>query len=86
MDSFQARAIIFDLDGVLVDSEPLFTQALNRVLAGVEARPLSEGENRSLIGTTVERTWGAIMEMRALPQSMDYYLERYDQVIPEIFE
>ena len=86
MGNFLAQGVVFDLDGVLVDSEPLFTQALNRVLAGVEARPLSERENRSLIGTTVEHTWGAIMELRALPQPMDYYLERYDQVIPEIFE
>jgi HAD superfamily hydrolase (TIGR01509 family) len=86
MDSFQARAMIFDLDGVLVDSEPLFTKALNRVLEGVAASPLSEGENRSLIGSTVEHTWGTIMEMRALSQPMDYYLQRYDQVIPEIFE
>ena len=86
MGTFQAQGVISDLDGVLVDSEPLFTKALNRVLMVVGASPLSEGENRSLIGTTVEHTWAAIMEMRALPQPMDYYLKRYDQVIPQIFE
>lgn len=85
-ERFQAWAVIFDLDGVLVDSEPLFTEALNHVLTGVEARPLNKRENRSLIGTTVEHTWETIIEIRTLPQPIDYYLEKYDQVIPEIFE
>ena len=86
MRFFQARAVIFDLDGVLVDSEPLFLKALNRVLVAEGARPLTEDENRSLIGTTVEHTWSCIMEMRVLPKSMDYYLDRYDQVVLRIFE
>ena len=86
MRSFQARAVIFDLDGVLVDSEPLFLKALNRVLIAEGARPLTEEENRRLVGTTVENTWSGIMEMRALSKSTDYYLDRYDQVVLRIFE
>ena len=86
MRSFQARAVIFDLDGVLVDSEPLFLKALNRILIAEGARPLTEEENRGLVGTTVENTWSGIREMRALPKSADYYLDRYDQVVLRIFE
>ena len=86
MRSFQARAVIFDLDGVLVDSETLFLKALNRILVAEGARPLTEEENRGLVGATVENTWSGIMEMRALPKSTDYYLDRYDQVVLPIFE
>lgn len=86
MRSFQARAVIFDLDGVLVDSEPLFLKALNRILVAEGARPLTEEENRGLVGATVENTWSGIMEMRALLKSTDYYLDRYDQVVLPIFE
>jgi beta-phosphoglucomutase-like phosphatase (HAD superfamily) len=39
------EGIIFDMDGVLVDSEPLFLQAINRVLITEGVSPISEEEN-----------------------------------------
>ena len=85
MGSFQARAVIFDLDGVLVDSEPLYADALNRVMVMEGAEPLTEDESRSLIGTTVEDTWDAIKEMRSLSKPFEYYLGIYSQTLIEIF-
>ena len=86
MSSFQARAVIFDLDGVLVDSEPLCLAALNRILVAEGAHPITEEENRPLFGTTVEYTWDAVKEMRSLPRPVGYYLELYGRVLPGIFE
>ena len=48
------RAIIFDMDGVLVDSEPLFLGAINRLLEQEGVPLVSEKENEGfLIGTTI---------------------------------
>jgi beta-phosphoglucomutase-like phosphatase (HAD superfamily) len=41
------RAVIFDMDGVLVDSEPLFLNAINRLLAEENASLVSEEENEA---------------------------------------
>ena len=55
MDGF--AAIIFDMDGVLVDSEPLFLKAINNLLTSLGVNPVTDDENESiLIGTTVEET------------------------------
>jgi HAD superfamily hydrolase (TIGR01509 family) len=88
MEDFQA--VIFDMDGVLVDSEPLFLQAINRVLATEGVSPISEEENeRFLIGTTVEETWrrlkeGSLNEVRALPRPIAAYIQRYDTVVRQV--
>ena len=85
MGSFQARAVILDLDGVLVDSEPRYAIALNRVLEREGSEPLTEDESRSLIGTTVEDTWNATKEMRSLTKPFEYYVDIYSPTLIEIF-
>lgn len=81
------RAVIFDMDGVLVDSEPLFLNAINRLLAQENASAVSEEENeRHLIGTTVEETWRRLKTMRNLPQAVDIYMEKYDVVVRQVLK
>lgn len=86
MNFFRAQAVIFDLDGVLVDSEPLYFKALNYVLQANSAAPLKDEENRGLIGTTVEHTWNAIMKMRSLPLPLEYYIARYSERVAQDIE
>lgn len=79
------EAIIFDMDGVLVDSEPLFLHAINRVVTYEGADPISEEENEQfLIGTTVEETWRRLKELRHLPRPTDAYIQRYDTVVRQV--
>lgn len=83
MSDFQA--IIFDMDGVLVDSEPLFLQAINRVISNEGASPISDEENEEfLIGTTVEETWRRLKELRHLPRPMEAYVQQYDTVVKRV--
>ena len=57
------RAVVFDLDGTLIDSLPDIAAAMNRLLADVGRAPLSETEIRAMIGdgasTLVERAFEA---------------------------
>ncbi len=51
-------AVVFDLDGVLVDSEPIHYRAANRVL-GAYGATISEVEYRAFIGLGELATWRA---------------------------
>ncbi|MFP4129729.1 MAG: phosphoglycolate phosphatase [Halorhodospira sp.] len=50
MDPSKIRAILFDLDGTLVDSAPDLTAAVNRVLAERAQGPVSEAQVRDWTG------------------------------------
>ena len=78
------QAAVFDMDGVLLDSEPLHHAVLNAVLA-VEGTSLSFDEYRPYIGTTEEDTWGDIARRLALAGPVSAYMARYDEGILESY-
>ncbi|MFP4147566.1 MAG: phosphoglycolate phosphatase [Halorhodospira sp.] len=55
MDLSRTRAILFDLDGTLVDSAPDLTVAVNQVLAERDQPPVSEEQIRDWTGNGVRR-------------------------------
>ncbi len=79
------RAILFDMDGVLVDSEPLFLSAINRLLEQDGVTPISVEENeRFLIGTTIGETWRQLKLNRPLPLPTEQYIQRYDEIVRQV--
>ena len=81
------KAIVFDMDGVLVDSEPHFLDALNTLLIREGAAPITEQENKTqLLGTTVDETWQRIIAMRGLPRPLDAYVADYDPVVRQVLQ
>jgi HAD superfamily hydrolase (TIGR01509 family) len=78
------QAVIFDMDGVLLDSEPLHHAVLNEVLAS-EGRPLSFDEYRPYIGTTLEYTWSDLIHRFQLAGPIEQYILRYDAGILESY-
>lgn len=75
------QAVIFDMDGVLLDSEPLHYQAVNEILAEEGGRGLPFADYLPYIGTTVEYTWNDLIERYRLPRPFIYYQDRYDSLI-----
>ena len=80
MSSPAYRAVIFDMDGVLADSEPTYLEAANVVLAPL-GKHVNEQQNRLVIGTSVRNTWRKIMELLDLPGELEDYLRRYDEAL-----
>ena len=79
------KGILFDMDGVLVDSEPLFHKAVNIMVERCGAAPITEEENnRYLLGTTVEETWLRVKELREVPQTPAELLAGYNEVVKEV--
>ena len=62
------RAVIFDLDGVLWDGEPLYHEAFNLILEPYGYR-VTEDEYDHIIGLSVEAAW-------------DWVLRRFDLAVP----
>jgi HAD superfamily hydrolase (TIGR01509 family) len=74
------RAVIFDMDGVLVDSEPAFYDAVNDVLAQ-EGRSIDWERYKTLLGTSVQHTWREVIAMLNMRGDLNDYLRRYDDVL-----
>lgn len=72
------RAVVFDMDGVLVDSEPAFYEALNEVIA---PKRVDWTQYQQLLGTSVSATWARVREMIGLDGDPQEYLERYNAVL-----
>lgn len=72
------RAVIFDMDGVLVDSEPFGFEALRRVMARHDL-PYTEGENAEFLGRTTLDSCRILKARHRLPESeetlADWYVE-----------
>lgn len=75
--SSTTRAVIFDMDGVLLDSEPLHYRALRDVLAG-EGHEWTEKDNERLLGTTVADTFRIISQTVDLVRSHDDLIDTYN--------
>ena len=70
------RAVIFDMDGVLVDSEPLHFEAARLVLArhGV---CFTEAENQEFLGVTAHETYATLRARHGLAVPEDQLVDAY---------
>jgi HAD superfamily hydrolase (TIGR01509 family) len=76
-------AVIFDMDGVIADSEPTYFEAINVLLAPTGHR-MSEAQYEEIIGTSTEHTWRTITETFGLEGTMEDHIRRYNQVLLEL--
>ena len=74
----KVQAVVFDMDGVLVDSEPFGFEALRRVMARY-GLGYSEEENTEFLGRTTLESCHILKARHALPDSVEtlagYYIE-----------
>ncbi len=77
------RAVVFDLDGVLWDGEPLYREAFNVVL-----RPLGHEvtvpEYDKIIGSSVEAAWDWVIGRFRLTGPPEQFLADYDAAVLDL--
>jgi HAD superfamily hydrolase (TIGR01509 family) len=71
------HAVIFDMDGVLTDSEPAFYAAINDVLA-TYGHHVGVEEYAPNIGSSTPATWTNMINRFSLPVSLDAIIEQYE--------
>jgi HAD superfamily hydrolase (TIGR01509 family) len=70
-------AVIFDMDGVLTDSEPAFHAAVNDILARYgTSTPVDEYQQ--FIGMATPAMWAKMIALKRLPAPLDDILEAYE--------
>lgn len=83
MASFEG--VIFDMDGVLIDSEPLHFAVLAEVLGRV-GHVYSRAENERFIGTTSAAMFSALIAQYRLPGTVRDYEQRYDEALLQVLQ
>src|SRR5262245_19568967 len=85
----RCRAIVFDLDGTLIDSYDAIAESLNRALARMSVRTLPVDAVRSMVGrgleTLIERALGPELSCpEAIARGVLLFREHYDKVFVEM--
>ncbi|MCM3569867.1 HAD family phosphatase [Neobacillus mesonae] len=63
-------AVIFDMDGVIVDTEPIYRRYNQEIFKKLDIQ-VDEITQRSYMGGTAKRKWSIIKEKYSLPQSVE---------------
>ena len=79
------QAVIFDMDGVLTDSEPYYHEAINAVLAKHKLF-LTEKENEAILGFGVKETWVWLIAHFKLSDKLEQWLAAYDVEVLRILK
>src|SRR5439155_27240857 len=72
------RAVIFDMDGVLTDSEPAFHAAVNVILARY-GEHISLDAYARFIGSATPVMWAGMIELKGLAVKLDDIIEAYEE-------
>lgn len=71
------RAVLFDMDGVLTDSEPAFHAAVNDILARY-GQHIDLHDYARFIGMATPAMWAQMIALQALPATLEEILEAYE--------
>ncbi len=75
------RAIIFDLDGTLVDSYPAITLALNHARSGFDLEPLGLDEVRRAVGHGLPSLVGRLIGPDRVEDGVRSFTEAYERAL-----
>ncbi|HEV7662586.1 MAG TPA: HAD family phosphatase [Chloroflexota bacterium] len=78
-------AVVFDMDGVLIDSEPLHYSVLRDLLAGEDCA-LSSTEYEQFLGTTTQATLETLIDRHSLQRPLADYLADYNAGVLHLLE
>ena len=71
------KAVIFDMDGVLADSEPTYFTAMQHVLKPLGIQ-ITDEDQRHVMGSSIEATWRYFQETFNIQGPLDALVAAYD--------
>ena len=74
------RAVVFDLDGVLWDGEPVYYAAFNAVLEPL-GHHLPQNEYDQIMGQSVEAAWAWVLNRFEITESPQAFYRAYDAAV-----
>ncbi len=77
------RAVVFDLDGVLWDGEPLYHEAFNVVLQPY-GFTISPDEYIKIIGNSLEAAWEWVLNRFNIDEPAEQFYGPYDEAVIEM--
>jgi HAD superfamily hydrolase (TIGR01509 family) len=75
--------VVFDMDGVIADSEPAYFEAINEVLAPL-GKYMDDALQRRIMGSRMVTTWVMLCEALSLPPPSDELIHTYDMAVRRI--
>ncbi len=77
------QAVIFDMDGVITDSEPFYAAAVNVVIEPLGHR-LTDEDHRAIMGSSIDYTWQWVIDRFALDGDVERWKAPYDLAVEEL--
>lgn len=81
--SARYKAIVFDLDGVLWDGEPIYQHAFDVVLERYGVT-VSDEEYVAVIGSSVEAAWRHVLDIKHIDEPVSKFLQPYDDAVMQL--
>lgn len=79
------EAVIFDMDGVLVNSEPFYVEVEQQNFRQLGLN-ISQEEHNTYQGTATDRMWKTIIEKHGLSQSVEELVEMTNSIVTPYFQ
>lgn len=86
MTAASISAVIFDMDGVLTDTEPAHFAATNAVLAELNRPPLTWDQYAPYIGTAESAFWRFLEEEIGLKDEVGHFVRRYGEEVLRLLQ
>lgn len=77
------KAVIFDMDGVLIDSEPIHLEANKRLMESLSI-PFDKEYYLQFVGSTTDYMWNKVITDYNITLSKDELMEKSNEIVKEI--